>query len=77
MLKKNSISTAVRGRYEVFDICRELSHLNILKQLISTYPKFEIKKYNIDISKVKNYPKIEIMSRINDKLWDRNYKGNV
>ena len=73
MLKKNSISTAVRGRYEVFDICRELSHFNILKQLISTYPKFEIKKYNIDISKVKNYPAIEVMSRINDKLWDRNF----
>jgi len=73
MQKKLKYSTAVRGRYEVFDICRELSKLQLLHQLISTYPLFEIKKYNIDLTKVKKILRIEIMSRINDKLWDRNF----
>ena len=67
------ISASVLHRYEIFDICKELNSLGYLSNLYSTYPKFVIKKYDIPLSKVENFMFYEIVSRVNDLLWDKNF----
>ena len=67
------LSTSVLHRYEIFEICNELNKLNVLETLYSTYPKFEILKYNIPKSKIKSYVIYELLSRTNDYFWSKNF----
>ena len=67
------LSASILHRYEIFDICKELSAQGHLKKLYSTYPNFEISKYDIHRDKVDNFVIYEILSRINDYLWSKNF----
>ncbi len=59
-----NISIIVGGRFHAFDLARELNNNNHLCQLISTYPKFFIKKnYNINKEKVESIYLKEIVQR--------------
>ena len=59
-----NISIIVGGRFHAFDLARELNNNNHLNQLISTYPKFFIKKnYNINKEKVESIYLKEIVQR--------------
>ena len=68
-----TLSTSVLHRYEIFDICKELSTTGHLKKLYSTYPKFEILKYQIPNEKFENFLIYELLSRFNDFLWSKNF----
>lgn len=72
--KKLKISSSILHRYEIFDICGALEKINVLEHLYCTYPKFEVKKYGISEEKINNkLMYLEILSRINDILWYRNF----
>lgn len=57
------ICIAVRGRFHAFDIARELARQSFLRQLITSYPVFEARKYAIPSKKVNSIIGIELLSR--------------
>jgi glycosyltransferase involved in cell wall biosynthesis len=72
-----NISIIVGGRFHAFNLAEQLNNNNNLKQLITTYPKYFIKKnYGIDKKKIQSLIFKEIVQRsflnkiynFNDKL---------
>ena len=72
-----NISIIVGGRFHAFNLAEQLNNNNNLKQLITTYPKYFIKKnYGIDKKKIQSLVFKEIVQRsflnkiynFNDKL---------
>jgi len=72
-----NISIIVGGRFHAFNLAEQLNNNNNLKQLITTYPKYFIKKnYGIDKKKIQSVILKEIIQRsflnkiynFNDKL---------
>ena len=74
-----NISIIVGGRFHAFNLAEQLNNNNNLKQLITTYPKYFIKKnYGIDKKKIRSVILKEIVQRsflnkihnFNDKLTE-------
>ena len=74
-----NISIIVGGRFHAFNLAEQLNNNNNLKQLITTYPKYFIKKnYGIDKKKIQSVILKEIIQRsflnkiynFNDKLTE-------
>ena len=72
-----NISIIVGGRFHAFNLAEQLNNNNNLKQLVTTYPKYFIKKnYGIDKKKIQSVILKEIIQRsflnkiynFNDKL---------
>ena len=50
-----NISIIVGGRFHAFDLAKQLNKNNYLNQLITSYPKYYIKKkYGIDNSRIRS-----------------------
>ena len=45
--KKIQVIISLTGRFHAFDLARELAKKNYLKKLITTYPKFFVKKFEV------------------------------
>ena len=59
-----NISIIVGGRFHAFDLAKQLNKNNYLNQLITSYPKYYIKKkYGIDNSRIKSIFLKEIVQR--------------
>ena len=59
-----NISIIVGGRFHAFDLAKQLNKNNYLSQLITSYPKYYIKKkYGIDNSRIKSIFLKEIVQR--------------
>lgn len=61
------ITISVGGRFHAFDLAKELQDKGYLHQLVTSYPKFEVKKYGIAKDKIKSVVSKEIIERINRK----------
>ena len=62
------IAIVVGGRFHAFNLAEQLNYKGYLNQLITSYPKFYIKKnFNISSDKVKTIISKEIFSRIISK----------
>ena len=62
------IAIVVGGRFHAFNLAEQLNYKGYLSQLITSYPKFYIKKnFNISSDKVKTIISKEIFSRIISK----------
>lgn len=62
------IAIVVGGRFHAFNLAEQLNYKDYLSQLITSYPKFYIKKnFNINSDKVKTIISKEIFSRIISK----------
>ena len=59
------ITILVGGRFHAFNLAEEIDKKGYLLQLITSYPKFYIKKnFKIDLKKIKTIIFKEIVSRI-------------
>ena len=69
-----NISIIVGGRFHALNLAEQLNNNNHLKQLITTYPKFFIKKkYGIDKEKINSIYLKEIIQRsFINKIYDFN-----
>ena len=66
-------TASILHRYEIFDICNELNKFDNLKELYCSYPKYEVIKYGIPYDKINNYTRFEVLTRINDFFWRKNF----
>ena len=67
-----NISIIVGGRFHAFNLAEQLNNNNNLKQLITTYPKYFIKKnYGIDKKKIRSVILKEIVQRSISKIQFR------
>ena len=62
------VTVSVFGRFWAFYLAQELQKRNSLHTLISTYPKFAIKKYDINSDLIRSVWGVELMSRWWQKL---------
>lgn len=67
------ITASILHRYEIFDICNQLNKLDSLNELYCSYPKYEVIKYGIPKQKIKTFIQYEILTRINDYFWKKNF----
>lgn len=76
------LTIIVGGRFHAFDLAYQLQKKNLLFQLVTSYPKFILKKYNIKIDLVKTIFIKEFLKRVFDKfrfinrIFDYNYLLN-
>ncbi len=69
-MKSKKFVVAVIGRFIIFDIANELNNQNKLIRLYSSYPKFFFKKnYTIQKKKIYSYSYLELIKRINEKVF--------
>ena len=64
---KNKVNIYVFGRFHAFDLAKQLETSGLLNKIVSTYPYFIGKKWNIQRSKFKSWFLFEILVRINRK----------
>jgi glycosyltransferase involved in cell wall biosynthesis len=73
------LTIIVGGRFHAFDLVYQLQKRKIIFELITSYPKFIVKKYNIKINNVKSIFIKEFLKRFFDKfkfigrIFDYNY----
>ena len=60
------ITISVGGRFHAFNLAKHLQDQGYLKQLLTSYPKFEVKKYGI--------PPRNVRSIISKEIYTRGYK---
>jgi glycosyltransferase involved in cell wall biosynthesis len=76
------LTIIVGGRFHAFDLAYQLQKRKIIFELITSYPKFIVKKYNIKINNVKSIFIKEFLKRFFDKFkfisrtFDYNYWFN-
>lgn len=58
-----SVTVSSRGRFHAFDLARELHLRGVLRRLITTYPKFKIREWDIPNRKSSAFVGIEILNR--------------
>ena len=61
------INIYVFGRFHAFDLAKQLEKSGLINKIVSTYPYFIGKKWNIKRSKFKSWFLFEILVRINRK----------
>lgn len=61
------VTISVGGRFHAFDLAKELQSKGYLHQLVTSYPKFEVKKYGIKLGNIKSVVSKEIIGRINQR----------
>lgn len=68
VLKPIKVTISVIGRFHLFNLAQQLLKRGYLGQLITSYPKFEVKKYGIPKNKVSSIIIKEIIQRGWEKL---------
>lgn len=63
------VTIIVGGRFHAFDLAQQLQKHNMLYQLVTTYPKSKIRRFNIDENKLITFPFIEYFKRGVHKLF--------
>ena len=64
------VTISVFGRYHAFYLAAQLYKHNYLHRLITTYPNYEVQKYQIPRDKVSNLVGFELVRRSWDKFPD-------
>ena len=62
------VTISVLGRFHAFNLAAQLQHRGYLQNLITTYPKFIVKKFGIDPALVSSIWQLELLSRSYRKL---------
>ncbi|NOQ14160.1 MAG: glycosyltransferase [Methyloprofundus sp.] len=62
------VNIGVVGRFHAFDLARELKRHDLLNKLITTYPKFKVKEWEIDKNDIVSELPLEILNRYRKKL---------
>jgi glycosyltransferase involved in cell wall biosynthesis len=57
------VTISCAGRFHSYNLAAQLSRLQVLDRLITTYPRFEVKKYNIPAEEIRTFPLWEVLSR--------------
>ena len=67
-------SIYIKGRGWTFQLAKALSKTDNLDFLVTSYPKFFVKKYNVPSNKIKSISLIEILMRLLGKFDPLLYK---
>ena len=59
-----NVTVSVLGRFHAFNLAQQLQQKNLLHQLISTYPVFAIKRWEIDSDLIRSIWHLELLSRL-------------
>ena len=68
MKYKFKVSVIVSGKFHAFNLAEQLGKKNLLKSIITTYPKFIAKKSNIESNHIKSFFLKELIERLLIKL---------
>jgi glycosyltransferase involved in cell wall biosynthesis len=68
---------SVFGRFHIFNTAEELSKFDALYQFYTTYPKYFIKRWNINSTKYNTYPFLEILNRIRSKFFRNIFNDSI
>ncbi len=71
------VSISVGGRFHAFYLAKYLFDRNHLKELVTSYPKFEVKKYGIPRTHVKSIILKELLQRGYSKLTGKPISGFI
>ena len=61
------INLSILGRLWTFDLAKQLQKRGYLNKLITSYPKFKTRQWNIPNNKVVSKLHLELITRIDDK----------
>ena len=64
-----SVIFSVNGKFSAFDYCKHLNNTVKKLHLITTYPFFHVKKYGLLKSQVTSFFFIELIKRVNQKIF--------
>jgi len=59
-----SVTISVRGRFHAFDLARQLQQRGALRRLITTYPKFKVREWDIPDDRTSSFAGMEILNRL-------------
>jgi glycosyltransferase involved in cell wall biosynthesis len=59
-----SVTISVRGRFHAFDLARQLQQRGALRRLITTYPKFKIREWDIPDDRTSSFVAMEVLNRL-------------
>lgn len=59
-----NVVISVKGRFHAFYLAHQIQQRGYLNELITTYPKFETKKYGIQSNKIKSLISHELLDRV-------------
>lgn len=66
------VNIGVLGRFHGFDLAEQLEKHGYLKNLITSYPRFKVRQWQIPSKRIKNNLRLEIFNRINAKTRSLN-----
>ena len=72
MKKKLKVNIGVVGRFHLFDLAHQFKRFGILNRLITTYPKYITKKWNIPNAFVVSNLFLELLNRFNQFNFIKN-----
>ena len=62
------VNISVVGRFHAFDLAKQMQKHNVLNKLITTYPKFFAKKWDIPSEKIVSELHLELLNRYKSKI---------
>jgi glycosyltransferase involved in cell wall biosynthesis len=62
------ISIVVGGKFHAFNLAKEINDKHCLNQIITSYPKYQLKKYGINKSRIHSIILKEVLSKIFNKI---------
>jgi len=62
------VNISVIGRFHAFDLAKQLKKYNILNKLITTYPKFKVREWELENSEIISELYFELIKRATKKL---------
>lgn len=62
------VNISVVGRFHAFDLAKQMQKHNVLNKLITTYPKFFTRKWDIPSEKIASELHLELLNRYKSKI---------
>jgi glycosyltransferase involved in cell wall biosynthesis len=62
------VNIGVVGRFHAFDLAKQLQKYKLLNKLITTYPKFKVKEWEIESDKIVSEIFLEILRRYGNRI---------
>jgi len=62
------VNISVFGRFHAFNLAQQLKKYNVLNKLITTYPKFKVKKWDLKDKDIETELLLEVLRRYSQKI---------
>jgi glycosyltransferase involved in cell wall biosynthesis len=71
------VSISILGRFHFFDLAKQLEKKSHLKQLITSFPSFKVREWEVAQGRITSLFVIEVVRRLLSKTWFFNSKLNT